>query len=311
AQAGYVATRQVRQLGTIDLNAGRPGGGTASQPFNIAFGRTAAVLLNTGLGGSRYDSLQTRIERRFTNGLQIQANYTWSKSMGICCNSESDGSPGIPLPEYYHLNRSVSNFDRAHAFTFTSIYELPFGKGKQFLDQGGIASKLLGGWQVNALLSAYSGLPFSVSAAGTSLNAPGNTQRANQVKASVEKLGGQGPGQAYYDPLAFAPVTTATYGTAGYNSLRGPGYVNLDSGLFRNFPIRERFLLQFRMEAFNTTNTPHFGNPNGNVSNLQLNPDGSVRNLGGFMTITTLSPVAASREGIDERVFRFGLHLKF
>jgi hypothetical protein len=65
------------------------------------------------------------------------------------------------------------------------------------------------------------------------------------------------------------------------------------------------------MEAFNVTNTPHFGNPNGNVSNLQLNPDGSIRSLGGFMTISALSPVATSREGIDERVFRFGLRIQF
>ena len=150
-----------------------------------------------------------------------------------------------------------------------------------------------------------------MSASATSLNAPGNTQRANQVKQRVEKLGDIGPNKAFYDPLAFAPVTTATFGTAGFNSLRGPGYFGLDAALFRKFTWRERWQLEFRAEAFNASNTPHFGVPNGNVSNLQLNADGSVRNLGGFMTVTTLSPVAASREGIDERMLRLGLHVRF
>ena len=310
-QAGYVATRQVRQLGNTDLNVGTPGGGVASQPFNQAFGRTASVLLTSPIGGSRYDSLQARIERRFSQGLQLNANYTWSKSMGICCDSDDGGSPGIQLPQYYKLNRSVLSFDRTHAFTFSAVYQLPFGRGKMFANSGSLSSKLFGGWQINALMGAYTGLPFSVSAAGTSLNAPGNTQRANQVKPSVQKLGGEGPTEAYYDPLAFAPVTTVDFGTAGFLSLRGPGYVNLDGGIFREFALRERLKVQFRMEAFNVTNTPHFGNPNGNVSNLQLNPDGSIRSLGGFMTISALSPVATSREGIDERVFRFGLRIQF
>jgi hypothetical protein len=311
AQAGYVATRQVRQLGNTDLNVGTPGGGVASQPFNQAFGRTASVLLTSPIGGSRYDSLQARIERRFSQGLQLNANYTWSKSMGICCDSDDGGSPGIQLPQYYNLNRSVLSFDRTHAFTFSVVYQLPFGRGKMFANGGSLSSKLFGGWQINALMGAYTGLPFSVSAAGTSLNAPGNTQRANQVKPSVQKLGGEGPTEAYYDPLAFAPVTTVNFGTAGFLSLRGPGYVNLDGGIFREFALREHLKVQFRMEAFNVTNTPHFGNPNGNVSNLQLNPDGSIRSLGGFMTISALSPVATSREGIDERVFRFGLRIQF
>jgi hypothetical protein len=311
AQAAYAASRQVHQLGSTNLNVGTPGGGVASQPFNRLYGRTAAVTLTGPVGSSHYDSLQARIERRFSGGLQLQANYTWGKGIGICCNPDSESSPAIQLAQSYNLNRSVPNFDRTHSFLASGVYELPFGNGKRFLSTKGLASSLLGGWQTNELLSVYSGLPFSVSAAATSLNAPGNTQRANQVKTQVQRIGAIGATSPYYDPLAFAPVTTATFGTAGFNSLRGPGYVGLDAALFRQFAINERWQLEFRAEAFNATNTPHFGNPNGNVSNLQLNPDGSIRNLGGFMTVTTLSPVAASREGIDERLFRLGLHLRF
>ena len=168
---------------------------------------------------------------------------------------------------------------------------------------------LVSGWQLNSLLSRYSGTPFSVSASGTSLNATGNTQRADQVKPTVAILGGTGGGQSYFDPLAFAPVTAVRFGTAGYNTVRGPGTFNVDFGLVRNFKIGERWEVQFRGEALNLTNTPHFANPNANVSNLQLNGDGSVRNLGGYTVISSTTGVG--REGIDERVFRLGLRIRF
>ncbi|MEK7405271.1 MAG: TonB-dependent receptor [Acidobacteriota bacterium] len=308
-QAGYVATRQVRQLGVINLNVGRPGGGTRGLPLNQRFGRTASTDLVTPLGTGHYNALQTTLERRFANGYQLYAMYTWSKAMGICCNDDSEGGPGIPLPEYYRLNRSVTGYDRPHNLQIAGIAELPFGSRKRWLNGGGLASALAGGWQVNAVFSAYSGLPFSVSASGASLDAPGSRQRADQVKTTVNKLGGVGRGQSFFDPLAFAPVTEARFGTAGFNSLRGPGAVNLDVGLFREFRVQERWRIQFRAESFNFTNTPHFNNPGGNVSNLQLNQDGSIRSLGGYTEITGTS--GTGREGIDERVFRFGVRISF
>ncbi len=170
---------------------------------------------------------------------------------------------------------------------------------------------IAGGWQLNSLVSAYSGAPFSVTASNASLNAPGNTQRANQVKPQVQILGGIGPNQPYFDPLAFAPVTTASFGNAGYDSLRGPGTLNTDAGLFRNFRITERWKAEFRAEALNLTNTPHFAAPSGtglNVSNLQV-ANGAVTNLGGFATINATT--GTGREGIDERTFRFALRFTF
>ena len=104
-------------------------------------------------------------------------------------------------------------------------------------------------------------------------------------------------------------MTTARFGTSGYNSLRGPGVKNFDFSLFRTFHVTERVTTQFRAEAFNLTNTPHFSNPGANVSNMQLNTDGTIKNLGGFSQITTTSGIG--REGVDERVFRFGLRIAF
>ena len=308
AQAGYVATRQVRTIGQIDQNAGRVGGGIASEPFYQKFGRTTTTMLISPVGTTKYNSLQTKLERRFAGGFQVRAAYTWSKTNGICCVDAGTGSPGIVIPEYYDLNRALLSWDRPHVFTITGFAEMPFGKGKPWLTSR-MASALLGGWQVSGILSAYSGTPFTVTASGTSLNAPSNSQRADLVKTNVATLGGAGRGQSYFDPLAFAPVTQARFGTAGFNILRGPGLVNLDFGLFRELKVGEQLRVQFRAEALNATNTPHFANPGANVSNLQLNADGSVRSLGGFTEITAVT--GTGREGIDERVFRFGLRLSF
>ncbi len=303
AQAGYVATRQVRTMGHMDLNVGRVGGGNASRPYNQKFGRTTSTILIAPVGTTKYNSLQTTLERRFAGGFNLQASYTWSKTNGICCADVGTGSPLIMIPEYYSLNRAVLGWDRPHTLTVTGYAELPFRKGNR------IASALFHGWQMNGMFSAYAGTPFTVTASGTSLDAPGNTQRADLVKAGVQTLGGTGRGQSYFDPFAFAPVTQARFGTAGFNIMRGPGLVNLDCGLFREFRLRERMKLQFRVEALNTTNTPHFSNPGANVSNLQLNSDGTVRNLGGFTEITSVT--GTGREGIDERVIRVGLRFSF
>src|SRR5260221_1102994 len=152
-----------------------------------------------------------------------------------------------------------------------------------------------------------SGTPFSVTASGTSLDLPGSAQRADQVKASVEKLGGTGRTQAFFDPLAFAPVTQARFGNAGFFSMRGPGLINWDFSLFRQFNLTERFKLQFRAESFNFSNTPHFANPGNNVSNRILNADPSVRSLNGFSELT--STISLGREAFNESPYGFGLRL--
>lgn len=298
ANVGYVATRTIGQSGQINVNAGRVGGGVASQPLNVRFGRVASTNIQNGIANSHYDSLQAGIKRRFTNGLQLSANYTWGKAIGMAgLGADNDGALAIQDPAFGHLNRSVLSINIPHNLQFTGGYELPFGKGKRWLSDNKFASALAGGWQLSWLYGGFSGYPFTVSADGASLNAPGSSQRADQVTSSVKKLGGIGLGTPFYDPTAFAPVTGARFGTVGFNTLLSPGTANLDLGLFREFRITEGIKLQFRTEAFNATNTPHFGAPQSNVSNAN------------FMTIT--STRVFGREGIDERVFRFGLRLGF
>ncbi len=307
AQAGYVATRATDMDTTVNINAGQfPGAGAAGQPLNVRYGRTATINMFEPVGSNQYDSLQARLERHFLRAFQFAANYTWSKAVGMAANDDS----GLrePAPAYWALNRAVQNFDRTQNLQLQGMWELPFGKGRAYLSSGGPAAAVLGGWRINGIASFMTGLPFFVSASGSALNMPGATQRANQVKPSVLILGNIGSTASYFDPLAFTPVTTATFGNVGFNSLRGPGVVNTDMAISRDFQIRERFKAQFRFESFNFLNTPHFGLPSTNVSNLVLNQDGSIKNLGGYSTITSTQNLGRD---FDERRMQFDLRISF
>jgi hypothetical protein len=149
---------------------------------------------------------------------------------------------------------------------------------------------------VNGLFAAYSGRPFQLTASGASLNMPGNLQTPDQIKENVEILGHVGGDGTYFDTSAFARVTQVRFGNVGRNTMRGPGVVNLDLSLFRTFTLTDQFKLQFRAEAFNATNTPHFANPNGSVNSS---------NFGKVLATQTAYALGRSRE------FRFGLRLSF
>lgn len=306
AQAGYVASRTVRALtqdagSTVNLNAGQfIGAGQNGQPFFLSERRTANVNLFTPRGTISYNSLQTSLTRRFAQGLQLGASWTWAKA-------ESPNYPTDALLYQYLASRPVQSADRTHVVTINGAWELPFGRGKSWLAANRIGSALLGGWAVNSLAVFYSGLPFTVSASATSLNMPGATQRADQVRRDVAVYGNIGA--AYFDPLAFAPVIAPRFGNAAPYSMRGPGEVNMDLGLTRVFRLREKYSVQFRAEAFNFTNTPHFANPGGNVSNMVRNPDGSIKDLAGYAQVQAVANTG--RDGIDERQFRFMLRFSF
>lgn len=307
AQAAYVASRAVHTAGVLDLNAGQvPGADNQGRPFFQRFGRTAATNLVDAIGYSTYHSLQTQLNRRFSNGFQVGSSYTWSKVIGLCCEEENNAGPRIKALNYQDLNRALLNSDRTHNFQLTAIYELPFGAGRRWNPGNGAVRAIVSGWQINTLTSIFSGSPFSVTSDGGSLRMPGNDQRADQIKPEVTKLGGIGVGKPYYDWTAFAPVTEARFGTAGFNSLRGPGAFNSDLGLFRRFAMSERMNLEFRAEAFNWTNTPKFNNPSGGINNLQRNADGSFRT--GVFEVTGTN---AYGRDVAERILRLGLRLSF
>jgi hypothetical protein len=287
--AAYVGQHSVHLLADNSVNNSLPGTGTAGLPYFQAYGRTAQTLLWDGYLSSSYNSLQVAINRSFSQGLMVKGAYTWSKAIDYV---DDDGwaTPGFNASSQFQRNRATAGFDRTQVLQMGWVYELPIGKGKQMLNNGGPVAYALGNWQLNGIFSAYTGTPFTVGGSAAIFNAVNNTQTANQLTATVTKFGNVGPGQLYYDKTAFAPVTTATWGTSGRNILRAPGVVNADLSLFKIFPIKERLIMQFRAEAFNFTNTAHFGAPNSSASS------------GSFMQVTSAS---------GERQVRFGVRFQW
>jgi hypothetical protein len=299
-EIGYVATHTTRQLGLVDINSGQViGAGDDGKPLEQLYGRTASTVFLQPVGNGNYHSLQAQLRRRFADGLSLAVSYTWGKALSPNENSSFLlGDNKTQALAYMNRNYSLISTDRTHNVGISNVWELPFGPGRHLLSEKGAASYILGGWQINNIVSIMSGAPFSVLADDTSLNLPGSVQTADQVKSTVTKLGGKGHSTPYYDPSAFADVTEARFGNSGYFSQRGPGLFNWDFGLTREFAITSGVKVQFRMEAFNFTNTPHLANPDNDVG------DGSD-----FMTITDTQDLA--REGIDERQFRLGFRVVF
>ncbi len=284
----YVGTGSVHLLADYDINAGSPGGGAASRPYFQKFGRNTATNMWDGYLSSNYHSLQTSLRKSLSKGLMLQGAYTWAKAINM---TDDDGwaSVGWNWAPVFKRNRAVAGYDRTHVLQMGWVYELPMGKG-QAIAKSGVASQILGGWSVNGVMSAYTGTPFTVSSPGGSLNAPNNSQTADQV-APVNLLSAIGRNSYYYDPTSFKAVTDVRFGSTGRNILRQPGIWNTDVNITRTFKITERISSALRAEFYNLPNTAHFGG----VSS------GSVTS-GNFMRILSSS---------GERQIRFGLRVGF
>jgi len=284
--AGYVGTKTEKQLGFLDINAADVGQGQSGRPLRTKFGRTAFTWRYDGWLDANYHSLQVALNKPFSKGFFLKAAYTFSKAMNRT-NDEGWSNVDWNYPSLQYKNYGPAGYDRAHIFQMGFLAELPFGK-----TGSGVGNAIIKNWSLNGVFAAFTGTPFTVGASGASLNAPGNSQYADLV-GTPDKLGGIGSDDPYYDPSAWAPVTEVRPGNTGRNSVRGPGWWNIDLSLFRRFPLGPKFNLEARVEAFNLTNTPHFNNPNGSV------------NSGGFMTITGTSGNS------PERQIRLGLRLQF
>jgi hypothetical protein len=280
---GYVGTLGRQLPYNLSLNAAPPGTGTAGRPFNQRFGRTADVSLRAHGVNNNYNSLQVNAAKRFSQGLSFTGAYTFSKGMDV-------GSDQAGFTNHINIraNYAPANFDRTHMFNLSHIYELPFGSGKKHLNSG-LLSQVLGNWQLNGIFRAVTGAPFTVTADATPCACPGNGNFADALR-KPEILRGVGPGQFWFDTAAFGQPGPNRFGTAGRNTVRGPGIVNYDFSVFRVFRIREQTNLEFRAEFYNLTNTPHFNNP---VSNF---------NAGNFGEITS---------AFGEREIQFALRLTF
>jgi Carboxypeptidase regulatory-like domain/TonB-dependent Receptor Plug Domain len=234
------------------------------------YGRASGTRLFSGLGNviveeargnSIYNALEAELTRRFSKGLQFTASYTFSR--GIDDGAGAFGSFNTGYPENFRnigLERGLSDQDVRNRFVFSSLYQLPFGHGRRYGSNMNRAEDLIvGGWQLNGILTIQSGLPFNLLTNGGSPNS-----RPDLIGQLTTNPGNTGE---YFNVSAVASVPTTADGvllhpgTLGRNVLIGPGIRTVDLSLFKNFAITERVKFELRGEAFNIANHPQFANP--------------------------------------------------
>lgn len=230
-QVGYVGSsaHDLYYPAQIDTPTPGPGSVQARQPLP----QYSGLFEYAPFVSSNYNSLQAQLERRFNKGLSLLAAYTYGHSIDNgSSNADKDGF--APLnPNNFALERGNSNFDIRQRFVVSSLYELPFGKGKAFLDTSRIGGAILGGWQLTGIFSVQTGLPFTPVLASDNTNT-GTTARPNRIKDGSLPSDDRGPND-WFDLSAFSTPAQYVYGNSGRNILRGPGFHNLDVGLERLF----------------------------------------------------------------------------
>jgi hypothetical protein len=259
AQVSYVgsSTHDLYYPAQIDVPTPGPGKVQARRPLP----QYSGLYEYAPFVSANYEALQAQLERRFSKGLSVLAAYTYSHSIDNAAGQAdlAGGDPGPQNPNNFAAERGSSNFDLRQRFVVSSVYELPFGKGKPFLNQSRIGGAILGGWQMMGIFSAQTGLPFTPILSFDPTNTGVTTAHPNRIGSGV--LSNPGP-TAWFSAAAFVAPAAFTYGNSGRNILSGPGLHNIDLGLSRNVRFTERLNLEFRAEAFNLFNTPQFGLPN-------------------------------------------------
>jgi hypothetical protein len=284
----YVGNHGVRIPMQYDLNAatapavdpttGKLLPSTCSvQPLCQQFLRTASTNFLYKPTTSSYHALQTKLNHRWAAGFLLSTSYTWGKALAFRSDGGSDGGSAFNYLDF-HRNYMVTSYNRTHTFVTSSVYELPFGKGKSWL-QSGWPSWIAGGWQISGVVTLMSGRPLDFSASGSSLAAPGTRQTPIQV-APFHVLGGIET-SPWFDTSAFCPVVNKTpppgcpispngvMGNVPRYAFAGPKLFNLDAGVSKRIPVTERVSMEVRAEAFSLTNTPQFDLPNANVSDTK------------------------------------------
>ena len=223
-------------------------------------------LVDNG-GKANYNSLGTKLTKRYSNGLTYLASYTFSKSIDLSSSIRTQGNDTLfPMNSYCReCERGLSAFDVRHRFVTSALYELPIGKGKGLDVQNGVLNTLVGGWQVGSIVTFQSGFPINLSQSGDPSNVGATYDRPNATGISPGENWEPTPSK-WYNPAAYSRVPDGFHGNVGRNSETTPGMFSWDFSMLKDFNFTERHRLQFRFEAFNFPNHPVWGNPDSNIN---------------------------------------------
>ncbi len=257
-EVAYVGNKGTNLLRNRNINQAVLGAGSIAsrRPF-AGFG---IIPFRESSADSIYHSLQARAEKRFSDGFTFLVSYTFAKSIddssGVPASTATTNNPQNSFD--LRAERGLSEFDVRHRFVASFIYELPFGKGKQFLNSG-IIAQIFGNFEIAGIIVSQTGRPFTPRISSDRSNT-GQLQDRPNIIGNL-RLDNPDP-SLWFNTAAFAIAPAGTFGNAGRNILTGPGFHNTDIALFKRIKFGETRNLELRGEIFNLLNTPNFDLPN-------------------------------------------------
>lgn len=270
------------------LNQNAPIPGVTSFASRAPYPEWLGIQYVVGDGVGNYNSFTSKLSQRFNSSLTTLFSYTWSKALDDASAIRGPGNEFAPQDARCRAcDYGPSTFNVPHRFVASVLYTLPFGRGQQFLNRGGIVNQIAGGWQLSSIVVAQSGPPIDTTSwdsAGTSF-VPAST-RLNCV-AGVKPVLDHPNADHYLNPAAFANSIAGQYGNCGRNNLIGPKQVNVDFSTIKDFKVTERQALQFRFEMFNAPNHVEWGSPNANWGNQNAPPAGPASSFGQIRSTAT------------------------
>ncbi len=307
----------------------------------------AQIDYKTSGGTDHYDSLQTSLNRRYSRGLTLGAQWTYGHSIGNTGGSNEAQTAQNPFN--FGQDRGNNAFDVRHSFNATALYELPFGKGRRYMTDAGVADYILGGWEIGGIVNARTGLPidvtlgrndvaYQVNGTNTFVNAPiitggvitttpvinnpyggafRNNRRPNVI-AGVDPFLHTGDGKFILNPAAFAIPAPGTFGNLGRYALHGPSLSQFDFTLHKKFRISEATNVEFRAEFYNILNHTNFANPAATLGNAlgtgtnQLQPGQSYTAAAAGGVFGQATSTVTRDVGLGaQRQIQFSLRLNF
>lgn len=274
-EVNYVGSKGTHQ-GMLHLFANQPSPGVGPLQPRRPFPDLNIILFSTTDANTNYNSLQTKLTKRWSSGLTFLASHTMGKAINDGEGNEGfgGGNGGNVNPQddnNRRADRGRSYIDARQRFVVSYVWELPFGSGKPFLNRRGWQGQIVGGWQVSGITSFQTGYPITVFSDIDYANTDSTTPRPDRLC--------QGDGKRtldqWFDTSCFTNALLQQalgngkprFGNAGRNILNAPGFIGWDLALLKNFPIRERFRLEFRAEAYSLRNHLNPGAPNATIGN--------------------------------------------
>lgn len=273
-EAGYLGTVSHHLYGFQDANQAIPfgyiGSGTTSPvSTRLPYLNYGVIQLVADGGNANYNSLSIKANRRFSQGVSVIGSYTYAKSIDDTSGIRVQGFDTLfpQNSDCIRCERALSSFDVRHRMVTSILYELPIGKGLRWNIGNPVLNAVAGGWQLGGIVTLQSGIPGTLSIGGVDNASTSDGGYDRPVSTGISPYLSNATPSRWLNPAAFVEAAPGFFGNVGRNTIEGPGIANLDAEVHKQFkmPYNEHHSVQFRLEAFNSTNHPNWGMPNLNI----------------------------------------------